>query len=92
MYRLPVISTIDGFVETRTRAAGGRIDIPWRAPCLPHRGVDHFWITGLEREVDGTGGVIVAEYPGPVRAAVAGPEHAALRIRSIRVAERRDID
>ena len=84
----PVLAAIAGFVQARTRAAGRRIDIPGRAPRLPHRGVDHLRITGLERQINRAGGIALTKHALPMRATIARTKHAAFGIRPVRMAKR----
>ena len=91
----PVIAAVGRLEQAAARAVRRRIDAPRRAPRLPERGVDHVRIARLEGEVDRAGVAVVRRATRmllPRRAAVARTEDAALRVRPVRMAERRDVD
>ena len=88
--RRPGVAAVGRLVKRAAGPVRGRIDVPRRAPRLPHRRVDRLRVAGLERKVDRAGRVVVAEHALPRCAAVARAEHAAFGVRSVRMTERRD--
>ncbi len=84
---LPMVAAIFGAIETAARALRRRVDTPGRPARLQQRSIDCLGVAGLKGQVDDAGVFVVKEHALPFFSAVFGIENAALRIRSIGVAE-----
>ena len=90
--RLPRVAAVRRAVEAAARAVRGRIDVPGRPARLPQRGEDRSRVAGIEGEIDRPGVFVAEEDAGPRLSPVPGAKDAALRIRTVGMAERRDED
>src|SRR5581483_853628 len=88
----PGVAAVGGFVYAAAGAVRRWIHVPGRPPGLPQRGEQRACIVGREDDVDRARVRIRPEDLLPVRAAVARAEYAALRVGSVRMAERGDVD
>ena len=86
----PVVPAIGRFVNAAARTEF--IDIPWHTVHLPHRSVDDFGIIGIGSKVGCASLVVYEKNLLPSLAPVLGTENAALFVRSVRVADRGDIN
>src|SRR5216117_2906668 len=81
---------VRGLVEAvlgrqRPRAA----DLPRRLARGPQHGEHRLWTRGVQRHVHGAGILVGVEHLLPRRAPIARAEHAALRVRAVRVPQHR---
>ena len=88
----PVIAAVRRLVEAAAGTVGRRVDVPRGTAGLPQGGVEDLRVPRLEGEVDRSGVVVLAEHLLPAPAAVAGAEHAALRVGAVGVPQRRRVD
>src|SRR5947208_4848416 len=89
-YFFPCVAAVGGLEEPRARSAARHV--PGPAARLPDGRIENARIDGIQREIDGAGGVGPEQHFLPRLAAVFGPEHAALRIGPECVAEYGDVD
>ena len=88
--RLPRRPAVGGLEEAAGRAGVRVVVLPGRLSRRPQHRVHRLRVRRIEREVDRAGVLVLVEHLLERDAAVGGAEHAALLVRSVRMAERRD--
>ena len=66
----PVIAAVGGFIKTAARPIRGGIDVPWRTPRLPQRGIDGLAVLRIESKIDRAGIIVLMQYRFPRLAAI----------------------
>src|SRR5439155_11943894 len=90
LHLLPRAAAVARPVQAASRAAAG--EAPRRPVRLPERREQDVRVAGIHGQVDRPGLVVLEEDLLPALAAVPGTEDAALRARTVRVAQGRDVD
>jgi hypothetical protein len=85
---LPGLAAVDAAPQSAIRPAAA--DLPEGAMCLPDGRVEDAWVGLVETEIDRSGCIADEKDVAPGRAAVVALEHAALRIGTEGVSQRRD--
>src|SRR5262249_6575967 len=88
--RRPVRAAVGGLEEAAAGTVRRRVDEPRRTADGPERRVHRLRIRRIERQIDRADAVALVEHLLPRRAAVLRSIHAAIGMRTVDVAERRD--
>ena len=88
----PVVAAVGGLVQTTAGTANRGVLTPRSPARIPHRGVDHLRVFRFERKIDRADLRTFIEHLLPVPAAVHGAIDSTLRVRSVRVPKRSNVD
>ena len=89
---LPRGAAVGRLEDAAARPVRRLIRVPGRPPRIPQAGVDDVGVRRIDHDVHRAEIVVLEQHLLPRLAAVARPEDAAIRIRRVQVADRRDED
>src|SRR5712664_4419102 len=84
-----MIAPVIGAIEAAARPVRRRVNAPRWPASLPQRGKNCLWIPRFERQIDRAGVFVVKQNFLPALSPIFRTKHAALRIRAVRMTQRR---